>query len=164
MEMIPYFSWSHLWRCSREMILKFRDRFIPGDHAWINPDHKIIYPLVTQFLKCVIGFHGRFSVFGSLVFICGQRRRRYSSADFRPDFCLSVRSLLGMDKVRLSWWPQGQSQGHGGHCRFLPILYVFANSSYSFHWRVLKTHRYVLSDHTQKRNAAEFWIFALKVR
>ena len=51
---------------------------------------------------------------------------------------------------------QGRSQGHEGHCRFLPILYVFANFSYSFDRRVLKTHRYVLSDHTQKRSLAEF--------
>ena len=44
---------------------------------------------------------------------------------------------------------QGQSQGHEGHFRFLAVLSVFANS-YSFDRRVLKTHEYVLSDHTQK--------------
>ena len=51
---------------------------------------------------------------------------------------------------------QGQSQGHEGHCRFLPILYVFANSSYSFDRRELKTHRYVLSDHRKNLQEAEF--------
>ena len=39
---------------------------------------------------------------------------------------------------------------------FLSFLRYFANSSYSFHRRVLKTYTKVLSDQTQKRNAAEF--------
>ena len=51
---------------------------------------------------------------------------------------------------------QGQVQGHEDHFCFWLFLRVFANSSYSFDRRVLKTHKYVLSDHTQKRNAAEF--------
>ena len=59
---------------------------------------------------------------------------------------------------------QGQSQGHEGRCHILPILYVFANSSYSFDRKVLKTHRNVLSDHRKNLQEAEFWIFALKVR
>ena len=37
---------------------------------------------------------------------------------------------------------------------------TFANSFYNFHRRVLKFHTDVLWDHTQKRNAAEFWNFA----
>ena len=41
---------------------------------------------------------------------------------------------------------------------------TFANSIYNFDRRVLKFNTDVLWDHTQKRNAAEFWIFALKVR
>ena len=48
---------------------------------------------------------------------------------------------------------QGQFQGHSSRFRFLAI---FANSSYNFYRRVLKTHIYVLSDHTQKLQEAEF--------
>jgi len=48
---------------------------------------------------------------------------------------------------------QGQCQGYSSRFRFLA---VFANSSYSFDRRVLKTRIYVLSDHTQKLQEAEF--------
>ena len=58
---------------------------------------------------------------------------------------------------------QGQSQGHQGRFRFWPILRIFANSSYSSHRRGLEVHRNVPFGHTKKRNAAEFYIFALKV-
>ena len=59
---------------------------------------------------------------------------------------------------------QGQSQGHQGRFRFWPILRIFANSSYSSHRRGLEMPRNVPCGHTKKRNAAEFSIFALKVR
>ena len=67
-----------------------------------------------------------------------------------------------MDKVNIQYQPQGHRlkvKVTKVVCVFRPILHVFANSSYSFDWRVLKTHKYVLSDHTQKRNAAEVLIF-----
>ena len=59
---------------------------------------------------------------------------------------------------------QGQSQGHQGHYHFWPILRVFAISSYSFDSRAMKMHRHVLWNHTQRSHAAEFRIFAFKVR
>ena len=72
-----------------------------------------------------------------------------------------------MDKVNTPYWPQG----HKVKVKvtkvisvFLPILRIFANLFHSFNRRVLKPHRNVLWGHTQKFNAAEFWIFALKVR
>ena len=43
----------------------------------------------------------------------------------------------------------------------LTDLHTFANSAYSCDWRVLKLYRNVLSDHTHKRNVAEFWFLTL---
>ena len=72
-----------------------------------------------------------------------------------------------MDKVNIPYQPQG----HRVKVKVTKVISVFwrffANfsiSSYSFHRRVLKTHRNVLWDHTQRSHAAEFWIFALKVK
>ena len=64
-----------------------------------------------------------------------------------------------MDKVNIPYLSQGRKvkvKVTKVISVFLPFLRIFANSSYSFHRRVLKTHTKVLSDHTQKRNAAEF--------
>ena len=47
---------------------------------------------------------------------------------------------------------------------FRHFFRTFANSSYSFDRKAIKTHRNVLCGHTQKLQEAEFWIFALKVR
>ena len=72
-----------------------------------------------------------------------------------------------MDKVINPYWPQGHkvkvkvTKVISVFCRFYAF---FWNSSHSFDRRVLKTHRNVLWDHTQRSHAAEFWIFALKVK
>ena len=47
---------------------------------------------------------------------------------------------------------------------FVVFLQIFSISSYSFHRRVLKMHINFLWDYTQRSQAAEFLIFAFKVK
>ena len=76
---------------------------------------------------------------------------------FRPIWGLGVSSLTAAVTFKQ------------GHRLFSVFLMLRGSSAHSIndrpsHWRVLKTHRNVFSYHAQKRNAAEFWIFALKVK
>ena len=73
------------------------------------------------------------------------------------------RPRQGQDTIPVSRSP-GQGQGHSGGWRFRPIFRIFANSSYSSDRIGLGMHRNEVNDLTQKRNAAEFRIFTLKVR
>ena len=68
-----------------------------------------------------------------------------------------------MDKVNITPWPQGHKVTKVVSVFWL-ILCIFANSSYSSHRRGMAMHRNVPCGHTKKPNAAEFWIFTLKVR
>ena len=72
-----------------------------------------------------------------------------------------------MDKVNIPY----RYQGHRVKVKVTKVISVFWlifhhfwNLSYSFDWRAIKAHRNVLWVNTQRSHAAEFLIFAHKVK
>ena len=81
-----------------------------------------------------------------------------------PSIMLKSRSNVGIDKVNISFWPQGHRIEAKVRKVIFSFLAIFSTSSYSFHRRVLKMHRNVLLDNMQRSHAAYFRIFAFKVK